>query len=118
MLAYGVGTVMRYRGRTLGFSLDDDSTLLSLQGSWTDEGGRFYEISLHHASIGSAHSIGDNIISPLPVRLNMADARVSLPLALGAGDIHIDLDGRVQDNQPWPAHGAIAAVEAAMRIGL
>ena len=109
---------MRYRGRTLGFSLDDDSTLMSLQGSWTDNGGRFYEISLHHASIGSSHSVGDNIVSTLPVRVNMADARISLPLNLGASNIRLDLDGRLQDDQPRPHQGFAAAIETALRIGL
>ncbi len=43
---------MRYRGRTLGFGLDTNSTLLSLQGSWSDAHSRFYELSLHHAAVG------------------------------------------------------------------
>ena len=57
-----LGIGMRYRGRTLGFSLDTDSTLLSLQGNWSDQAGRFYELSLHHAAIGSSHSLGVNIV--------------------------------------------------------
>jgi hypothetical protein len=73
---------MRYRGRTLGFSLDTDSTLSSLQGSWSDGAGRFYELNLHHATIGNRHSIGSNIVSTRPVALNLAEARVSFPLAL------------------------------------
>lgn len=109
---------MRYRGRTLGFSLDDDSTLASLQGSWTDNAGRFYEITLHHATIGSAHSIGSNILSPTPVTLNMADARVSLPLDFGGTAMHLDLAGRLQDDQPRPHQGFVAAIEAAIRVGL
>jgi len=46
---------MRYRERTIGFSLDDDSQLLSFQGSWRDDDGYFYELSLHHAVIGNHH---------------------------------------------------------------
>ncbi len=109
---------MRYRGRTLGFSLDSDSTLLSLQGSWTDPQGRFYELSLHHASIGSAHSVGGNIVSPLPVRVNMAEARVSLPLVQERRDLRLDIAGRVQDDQPRPSRGATASLEMALRLGL
>lgn len=109
---------MRYRGRTLGFSLDDDSTLMSLQGSWSDEVGRFYELSLHHATIGSSHSIGSNILSPTPVLLNMAEARVSLPLELGAQGMKLDLAGRLQDDQPRPKQGFVAGIEASIRIGL
>jgi hypothetical protein len=108
---------MRYRGRTLGFSLDDDSTLLSLQGSWTDEGGRFYELSLHHATIGTPHTApGANSLSPAPVKLNLADFRISLPL--GQRGIRLDLDGRLQDDQPRPHQGFAAAIETAIRVDL
>src|SRR6185312_14356544 len=79
---------MRYRGRTLGFSLDTDSTLLSFQGSWSDQAGRFYELSLHHATIGSSHAPGANIVSPMPVIVNMAEARLSLPL--NGTRLHLD----------------------------
>jgi len=110
---------MRYRGRTLGFSLDNDSTLLSLQGSWTDPGGRLYELSLHHATISDARSAGLNVVSPVPVKLNMAELRISLPLNFGHGQgVTLDLAGRLQDDQPRPHEGFAAAIEAAIRIGL
>jgi hypothetical protein len=105
---------MRYRGRTLGFSLDDDSTLLSLQGSWSDTAGRFYELSLHHATIGSSHSLGSNIVSVTPVLLNMAEMRVTLPWQ----GFKLDLAGRVQDDQPRPHSGFAASIEAALRVPL
>ena len=108
---------MRYRGRTLGFSLDTDSTLSSLQGSWSDAGGRFYEISLHHATIGNRHGHG-NIISDPPVALNQAEARVSLPLMLDGRGFKLDLAGRVQDDQPLPHNGFLGAVEVALRAPL
>src|ERR1700761_4071876 len=105
---------MRYRGRTLGFSLDDDSTLLTLQGSWSDAGGRFYELSFHHATIGSSHSEGNNIVSPIPVLLNLGEARVSLPW----NGWKIDLAGRLQDDQPRPHRGFAAGAEIALRAPL
>lgn len=105
---------MRYRGRTLGFSLDDDSTLLSLQGSWSDPAGRFYELSFHHATIGNSHSLGANIVSPVPVLLNLAEARVSLPW----NGWTFDLAGRIQDDQPRPAHGFEASAEIRLRLNL
>ena len=108
---------MRYRGRTLGFSLDTDSTLASLQGSWSDAAGRFYELSLHHATIGNRHGHG-NIISDPPVALNQAEARVSLPLMLDRRGFKLDLAGRLQDNQPYPHGGFAAAVEVALRAPL
>jgi len=110
---------MRYRGRTLGFSLDTDSTLASLQGSWTDTGGRFYELSLHHATIGSSHSPGVNIISHYsPLVLNMAEARVSLPVTLNNRTFKLDLAGRLQDDQPRPESGFAAAIEVSLRAPL
>jgi hypothetical protein len=105
---------MHYRGRTLGFSLDDDSQLLALQGSWTDAANRFYELSLYHATIGNSHSLGDNILSPTPVLLNMGEARVTLPWQ----NFKLDLAGRLQDDQPRPSRGFAASVEARLRIGL
>jgi hypothetical protein len=106
---------MHYRGRTLGSSLDTDSTLLSLQGSWSDGAGRFYELSLHHATIGSNHSLGVNIVSTSPVIVNMGEARVSLPFGLDGHRVQLDLDGRLQDDQPRPHKGFAAAVEVALR---
>ena len=103
---------MHYRGRTLGFSLDTDSPLLSLQASWTDAAGRFYEFSLHHAAIGNHHSSGVNVVSSAPVLLNMAEARLTLPFSQ---DIKFDLAGRLQDDQPRPNSGFAAAVEIALR---
>jgi hypothetical protein len=110
---------MRYRGRTLGFSLDSDSRLLSLQGSWTDRGGRFYELSVHHAQVSNPH-IGDagfsgiNILTLSPVLINLAEARVTLPFRW----MKLDLAGRLQDDQLRPRHGFAASFEAGLRIGL
>ncbi|HEY0265935.1 MAG TPA: capsule assembly Wzi family protein [Rhizomicrobium sp.] len=110
---------MRYRGRTLGFSLDDDSTLLSVQGSWTDAAGRFYELSLHHATIATSQTpAGNNILTTAPVLLNMGEARISLPLALGGHGLKLDLAGRLQDDQPRPRSGFAASIETALRIEL
>jgi hypothetical protein len=103
---------MRYRGRTLGFSLDDDSILWSLQGSWSDSDGRFYELSYHHAAIGNSHSLGANIVSPVPVLLNLGEARVSLPWH----GWKFDLAARFQDDQPRPAHGFKASAEIGVHL--
>lgn len=102
---------MHYRGRTLGFSLDTDSTLFSLQGNWSDAAGRFYELSLHHATIASSQAPHSNRVTTAPILLNMAEARVSLPWE----SLRLDLAGRIQDDQPRPHHGAAAAAEVALR---
>jgi hypothetical protein len=106
---------MRYRGRTLGFSLDDDSKLLSLQAGWSDQAGRFYQLSLHHAEIGTPETpAGNNIVSTQPVKLNLAEARVTLPFE----HFRLDLSARIQDDQPRPDHGMTGALEMALKVPL
>ena len=106
---------MRYRGRTLGFSLDDDSKLYSIQAAWSDQAGRFYELSLHHAEIGTPQTpAGDNIISTQPVKLDIAEARVTLPF----DHFKLDLSARFQDDQPRPDHGMTGALEMAIKVPL
>jgi hypothetical protein len=110
---------MRYRGRSLGFSLDSDSRLLSLQGSWSDDGGRFYELSLHHAvisnpNIGIDNPADYNVVTTSPVIANIAEARVTLPLP----GMKLDLAGRLSDDQPRPDKGFAASIEAVLRVAL
>ncbi len=105
---------MRYRGRSLGFSLDSDSRLLTLQGSWTDPAGRFYQISYHHADVNHPRNTLPNVVSATPVRVNLAEARVTLPIA----QLKLDLAGRIQDEQPRPRRGTAVSVEAALRLDL
>ncbi len=57
---------------------------------------------------------GSNILSPVPVLINMGEARVTLPLRW----MKLDLAGRLQDNQLFPNHGFAASFEAGLRIGL
>jgi len=105
---------MRYRGRTLGFSLDSDSKLLSLQGAWTDAGGRFWELSLHNAHVSNPNNVAGNVVTLTPVRINMAEGRVSLPW----NGLTLDLALRLQDDQPRPAQGFDASFELALRAPL
>jgi hypothetical protein len=105
---------MRYRGRTLGFSLDSDSTLLSLQGNWTDPGGRFYQLSLHHAAISNPLNLAGNAVTTAPVHVNMGEARITLPWR----QFKLDIAGRLQDDQPRPHSGFAAGIEAALRVNL
>lgn len=110
---------MRYRGRTIGFSLDSDSRLLTLQAAWNGGSGRFYELSLHHAQISDAKiSLGgpaaSNIITTSPVNVNLAEARVTVPFRW----LKLDLAGRLQDDQPRPQRGFAASFEANLRLAL
>jgi hypothetical protein len=43
---------------------------------------------------------------------------VSLPFNLNGRTFHLDLDGRLQDDQPRPHSGFAAALEVALRVPL
>jgi hypothetical protein len=103
---------MRYRGRTLGFSLDSDSRLLSLQTSWTADNDWTFEGSLHHAVISNPNNHTGNVVTTAPVIVNLAEARLAIPLP--ATRMKLDLAARVQDDQPRPDKGATGAFEAAL----
>jgi hypothetical protein len=99
---------MRYQGRALGFSLDSDSTLLTLQGAWQDANGWTYELSFHHAAVSNPNNTLPNLVTTAPVHIDMGEARVGFPL----WKAHVDLAGRLASDQPRPDHGFAAAIEA------
>jgi hypothetical protein len=110
---------MRYRGRSLGASLDSDSRLFTAQASWRAGNGFVYTVSYDHADvstskIGQYDSQDFNAVTTTPVTINMGVARLSMPFR----GFSIDLEGRVQDDQPRPHHGATGAVEVALKFGL
>jgi hypothetical protein len=105
---------MRYRGRTLGFSLDTDSRLASLQASWDNDRNWTYTLTYDHAQIGTPHTGTANIITPTPVTVNLGEARLRLPFSWGS----VDLAARVQDDQPRPDHGYLFSFESGLRIDL
>ena len=105
---------MRYRGRTIGFSLDSDSTLLTLQTAWRDSDDWRYQLTLHHAAISNPNNTNGNIVTTAPVHINMGEARVSFPFR----NLRVEWAGRVQDDQPRPYHGFQASIEAAITYNL
>jgi hypothetical protein len=109
---------MRYRGRSLGASLDSNSRLLTAQASWRAGNGFVYTVSYDHADVSTAKPGGYfpdyNAVTTAPVTINMGVARLSMPF----DGFSIDLEGRVQDDQPRPHHGATGAVEMALKFGL
>ncbi len=105
---------MRYRGRTIGFSLDSDSTLLSLQASWRDADAWQYTLSYYNAAISNPNNLRGNVVTTAPVHLNIGEARVALPFR----DWRIELAGRLQDDQPRPQRGFTGALEASIVVGL
>ena len=111
--SYNNGTYpdgMRYRGRTIGFSLDSDSTLLTLQAAWRDDDQWAYTLSLHHAAVSNPHNPSGNVVTTAPVHINLGEARVAVPFH----DLNIVLAARLQDDQPRPDHGFEASIEAAI----
>jgi capsule assembly protein Wzi len=110
----GYADGMRYRGRSLGFSLDSDSTLLTLQGAWRDASGWSYELTYHHAAVDNPNNLLPNVVTTAPVHIDMGEARVSFPLH----GIQVDLEGRLASDQPRPEHGFQAAIEAAFTVAL
>jgi hypothetical protein len=105
---------MRYHGRSLGFSLDSDSKLLSLQAAWTDRDGRFYELSFHNAHISNPGNLLGNVLTTVPVRLNIGEARVIMPW----NGLKLDLALRLQDDQLRPRSGFDAGFDIALRAPL
>ena len=103
---------LRYKGRAFGFSLDDDSRLYTVQANLTDSYDRNYTLSLHRALISRPESAGVNPLTPQPVNINYAEARVATPFYIGI----LSVSGRVQDDQLRPAHGFTAAAEVSFRI--
>ena len=55
-----------------------------------------------------------NVVTTAPVKINMGVARIAMPFR----DFEIDVEGRLQDDQPRPAHGKTGAIEVALKIGL
>ena len=107
---------MRYRGNAMGFSLDNDSRLATVQFSMIDKRNVTYSLTYHHANVSSANPIsrGMNVLTPVPVTINMGEARLSVPYST----MRFQLVGRLQDNQLPPDHGFAAAVEAIVSLNL
>lgn len=103
---------MRYRGRTLGFSLDSDSRLASLQASWMGHGNWTYTLSYHRAWISTPQNVGGNILSAAPVTIDFGEARIGVPFFWGS----VELAGRIQGDRPRPDRGFEASIEAALRF--
>ncbi len=104
----------QYRDRTLGSSLDTDSRLASLQASWIGPRSIEYTLTYDHALIGSPQAPGANIVTTTPVTINIGEARIRVPFSWGS----IDVATRLQDDQPRPDKGFVAAFETAFTVQL
>lgn len=122
----GFPTGARYRGRSLGFSLDSDSRLLSVQTSYRRNAGDSYTLSYHHAEISSGElvaltasgSVWHNAVSTEPVTINLLEGRVEMPFDSEYGALRVSLAGRVQDDRPRPEKGWLSSVELRLSFAL
>ncbi len=103
---------LRYRGRDFGSSLDSDSRLMTLQANLTDAADRSYTLSLHRALVSRPQTGAANVLTPTPVNINYAEARVATPFKIGI----LSVSGRVQDDQLRPARGFTAAAEVSFKV--
>ncbi|MEJ0044194.1 MAG: hypothetical protein WDM81_19145 [Rhizomicrobium sp.] len=112
---------MRYRGRSIGFSLDSDSTLLTLQAAWRDSDDWAYTLS----STTPRYPIRTTWTPTRPARSEMSSpprpctstwARRGWPSPFR--NLSVVIAGRLQDDQPRPQRGFQASIEAALTYAL
>jgi hypothetical protein len=104
---------MRYRDRALGFSLDDDSKLETLQASWLGAHNVTWTLSYHHAEINAvALNPARNFVSPAAVPIDIGEARASFPLL---EHFTVDAAVRYASDQPRPAQGSQGAGELRLK---
>lgn len=99
----------RYRGRSLGFSLDSDSRLASLAGQLTDSNGwtyravyRLAKISTPELALAQSGGGAFNTVTSVPVTINQAELGLSVPYRWGALDFAV----RGQDRLPTAVQGS------------
>ena len=68
----------------------------------------------YHAAVSDPNNLAGNAVTTASVHINLGEARVSFPV----WNMHIDLAGRLQDDQPRPSHGFEASVETAVAFAL
>jgi hypothetical protein len=102
----------------LGFSLDSDSRLLSVQANFTDRDAQSFTLTYHHADVSNPLNTLGNVVTTAPVVINLIQGRISMPLDLGGQPLRLDIEGRYQDDRPRPDRGSLASIEIALTAGL
>jgi hypothetical protein len=112
---------MRYRDRALGFSLDSDAKLATLQASWLGAHNVTWTLSYHHADLNVAPPVGAtiystiNFVSSAAVPIDIGEVRASFPLL---DHFTVDAAVRYASDQPRPAHGSQGAGELRLKYTL
>jgi Capsule assembly protein Wzi len=111
---------MRNLDRALGFSLDTDSKLETLQASWLGAKNITWTLTFHHALVNGNPPVGAelyvptiiNFVSSTEVPISIGEVRASLPLL---GHLTLDVEARYSSDQPRPEHGSQAAGEVRLK---
>jgi hypothetical protein len=112
---------LRNLDRDLGFSLDDDSKLLTLQASWLGAHNITWTLTYDHADVNVAVPVGAELYAVLPVYnfvssaavpINIGQVRASFPLT---EHFTVDVEARYSTDQPRPAQGAQGAGELRLK---
>jgi hypothetical protein len=112
---------MRNWDQALGFSLDSDAKLATLQASWLGAHKITWTLSYHHADLNVAVPTGAtvysliNFVSTGPVPINIGQVRASFPLL---EHFTVDIEARYSSDQPRPAHGSQGAGEVRLKYSL
>lgn len=101
----------RYRGRSIGASVDNDTRLISLTGHFTDARNRFYRATLRHADINT-DGTGRNTITANAETINFAEFETRIPLSFG--DFGAAM--RLQDDRPNTPDESKAQVSVEMSL--
>jgi len=114
---------MRNLDRALGFSLDSDGKLETLQASWLGAHRITWMLTYHHADLNVAVPAAAyaanlystiNFVSSAPVAISIGQVRASFPLN---ANFSIDAEVRYSSDQPRPDHGPQGAGELRIRYG-
>ena len=111
---------LRFRDRDLGFSLDTDSKLATLQASWLGSHDVTWTLTYHHADVNVAPPVGaevyiepiPNLVSSAAVPIDIGEVRASFPLL---DHFTVDAEVRYSSDQPRPARGSQAAGELRLK---
>lgn len=105
---------LRFHGRCIGPSLDNDSQLLSIVGTLTNTREWTYRVAYHHAELNRDDIAGGNTVSANEEAINIVELGLVVPLR----NHTIGFELRLQDDQPnTPGSDDMqAAVEATWSV--